>query len=88
MNNGSMTVMEPRREVSEPRATGDEATSATPCIVNGLTVRHREKVNPWFLGALFLPDMLALFALVAFAVYQLLRYLDARKMLARPDVQK
>ena len=84
-----MIAMEPRCEVSAPRTTGDEATSATPRIVNGLTVRPRKKVNPWVFGALILPDMLALFALVAFGAYRLLRYLDARGMLGgRPDVRK
>ena len=84
-----MTGMEPRCEVSEPRTTGDEAIPATPRIVNGLTVRPREKVNPWAFGALFLPDMLALFALVAFGMYRLLRYLDARgNLVGRPDVQR
>ena len=84
-----MTVMETRREVSEPRITGDEAASATPRIVNGLPVRRREKVNAWVFGILFLPDVLTLFALVAFGVYRLLRYLDARETLVgRPDVRK
>jgi hypothetical protein len=84
-----MIGMESRREVSEPHTSGDEATSIAPRIVNGLCVRRREKVNVWVFGILFLPDVLTLFALVAFGVYRLLRYLDARETLVgRPDVRK
>jgi hypothetical protein len=82
--------MDARREVSEPVTAGDDATTATPRIVNGLTVRHREKVNVWgCLAIAFVPDTLLLFALVALGVNRLLRYLDARGMLVRrPDVRK
>jgi hypothetical protein len=87
---GNMTAMEPPREVTEPRATGDRATPTTPRIVNGLPVRHREKVNVWgFVAILFVPGIWLLFALVFLGVHRLLRYLDARGMLlGRPDVRK
>ena len=72
-----MTVMDARmdarREASEPDTAADDATSATPRIVNGLTVRHREQVNVWgCLAIAFVPDTLLLFALVALGVNRLL----------------
>jgi hypothetical protein len=69
--------MEPRSEMSEPGTTDDDATAASPRIVNGLTVRPREKVNLWRYGILFLPDVALLFVIVGLGVHRLLRYLDA-----------
>jgi hypothetical protein len=61
--------------MSEPGTTDDDATATAPRIVNGLTVRPREKVNLWRYGILFLPDVALLFVIVG--VHRLLRYLDA-----------
>jgi hypothetical protein len=67
--------METRNEMSGPHTVGDAATSTPPRIVNGLTVRPREKVNVWrVLGILFVPEAVALFA----GVRRILRYLDSR----------
>jgi hypothetical protein len=61
--------------------TDDGATAKVPRIVNGLTIRPREKVNLWTTlwpyGILFMPDILALLALVAIGIYQLARSHDA-----------
>jgi hypothetical protein len=63
---------------SGPRQSGDDAATATPRIVNGITVRPREKINPWlWLGALVLPDIAFFFLAIVFGVHRLLRYLDA-----------
>jgi len=55
--------------------TGEEM----PRIVNGLTVRPRGKVNTWrWVGFLLLPDVAALFVVIAIAMHRLLRYLDTK----------
>ncbi len=74
-----MTSMEPRRTMAESRTTDDDATAAAPLIVNGLTVRPREKVNLWRYGILFLPDFAVLLVIAGLGMRQLLRYLDARE---------
>jgi hypothetical protein len=59
------------------RTTDDEATATAPLIVNGLTVRPREKVNLWHYGILFLPDFAVLLVIAGLGMHRLLRYLDA-----------
>ena len=71
--------MEAGREVSEPRTINDDATATAPLIVNGLTVRPREKVNVWRYGILFLPDFALLLVIAGLGMRWLLRYLDARE---------
>jgi hypothetical protein len=56
----NMRVMAPRRTLEKPGTTDDDATATAPLIVNGLTVRPREKANPWRYGILFLPDFAVL----------------------------
>lgn len=60
----------------------DGATGTTPRIINGLTVRPSEKVSLWGTlwpyGILFMPDIVAVFALVAIGLNRLLRYLDGK----------
>jgi hypothetical protein len=73
-----MTSMEPRRAVAESRTTDDGATATAPRIVNGLTVRPREKVNLWRYGILFLPDFAVLLVIAGLGMRRLLRYLDAK----------
>jgi hypothetical protein len=73
-----MTSMEPQRPVSESSITNDDATATAPLIVNGLTVRPREKVNLWRYGILFLPDFAVLLVIVGLGMRRLLRYLDAK----------
>jgi hypothetical protein len=67
-----MTSMEPRR------TTDDDAIATAPLIVNGLTVRPRQKVNLWRYGILFLPDFVMVLAIAGLGTRRLLRYLDAR----------
>ena len=57
-----MTLMEPPRK--EPKLLAD-AAMPVPRIVNGLTVRPRERVNVWLWVVLLMPDIMALFVLVA-----------------------
>ena len=71
--------MEAGREVSEPRTINNDATATAPLIVNGLTVRPREKVNLWHYGILFLPDFALLLVIAGLGMRWLLRYLDARE---------
>jgi hypothetical protein len=71
--------MEAGREVSEPRTINNDATATAPLIVNGLTVRPREKVNVWRYGILFLPDFALLLVIAGLGMRWLLRYLDARE---------
>ena len=59
--------MEAGREVSEPRTINNDATATAPLIVNGLTVRPREKVNVWRYGILFLPDFALLLVIAVSA---------------------
>ena len=88
------TSMESQNEMAEPRTIDDDATSTTPLIVNGLTFRPRKKINVWkglgiFLGTTLVPDVVVPLAMVPFAVRRILKYLDARGMLAdRPDALK
>lgn len=56
----------------------DDAASTAPHIVNGLTVRPREKVSPWLLGLLVLPDFASLLVLVGLGMHRLLRYLGVK----------
>jgi hypothetical protein len=71
-----MTLMEPPRE--EPKLLADAAMPA-PRIVNGLTVRPRERVNVWLWVVLLMPDIMALFVLVAIGMHRLLRYPDSKR---------
>ena len=71
-----MTLMEPPRE--EPKLLTDAAMPA-PRIVNGLTVRPRERVNVWLWVVLLMPDIMALFVLVAIGMHRLLRYPDSKR---------
>ena len=73
-----MTSMEPRRSAAESNATDGGTTATAPLIVNGLTVRPREKVDLWRYGILFLPDFALLLVIVALGMRRLLRYLDAK----------
>ena len=70
--------MESRLAVEKSSSTDDDATAAAPLIVNGLTVRPREKVNLWHLGILFLPDFAVLLVAAGLGMRRLLRYLDAK----------
>ena len=64
-----MTSMDP------PRTSDDDAIPLTaPRIVNGLTVRPREKVNLWYVGFFFLPDVLLLFVGIGFGMHRLMRF--------------
>jgi hypothetical protein len=89
-----LAVMEIRNEMSEPHAIAGDATFTTPRIVNGLTVRPREKVNVWrILGisvaSVFGLDVVALLAIAIFGVRRIPKYLDSRgKLVGRPDVLK
>jgi hypothetical protein len=81
-----MTAMDPRRVVANLRTTGDDATATAPRIVNGLTVRPREKVNLWgCLGILFLPDIALLFVIIGIGMHRLMRHLDAKGIPAVSD---
>jgi hypothetical protein len=64
------------------RTTDDDTTATAPLIVNGLTVRPREKVNLWHCGILFLPDFAVLLVIAGLGMRRLLRYLDTK---ARPS---
>jgi hypothetical protein len=70
-----MTLMEPPRE--EPELPADAAIPA-PRIINGLTVRPRERVNLWLWLLVLMPDIMGLFVLVAIGMHRLLRYLDSK----------
>jgi len=77
--------MEPQGEIAKPRTAGDDATS-TPRIVNGIMVRPREKADLWtalLLGSLLVPDILLLLAMIPFSVHRILKYLEAKGILAR-----
>jgi hypothetical protein len=65
--------------MSEPRIINGDAPVTAPLIVNGLTVRPREKVNLWHYGILFLPDFAVLLIIVGLGMRRLLRYLQARR---------
>jgi hypothetical protein len=72
-----MKAMEPRSTVEKSSTTDDDATATAPLIVNGLTVRPREKVNNlWHYGILFLPDFAVLLVIAGLGMRRLLRYLD------------
>ena len=58
---------------------GEDATSTAPLIINGLTVRPRERVNVWLWVVLLMPDIMALFVLVAIGMHRLLRYPDSKR---------
>jgi len=60
------------------RTTDDEAAATAPLIVNGLTVRPRQKVNLWPYGILLLPDFAVLLVIAGLGMRRLLRYLDAK----------
>lgn len=79
-----MTSIEPRLAAAESRTTDDDATATAPRIVNGLTVRPREKVNLWRYGILFLPDFAVLLVIAGLGMRRLLRYLDAK---GKPSAQ-
>jgi hypothetical protein len=65
--------MEPRR------TTDDDAAATAPLIVNGLTVRPRDKVKLWYYGVLFLPDFAVLVVIAGLGMRRLLRYFDAKR---------
>jgi hypothetical protein len=67
---------EPPRDV--PKSLTDDVIATGPHIVNGLTVRPRNQVNPWLFGLLLLPDFAALLILVGLGMHRLLRYLGRR----------
>jgi hypothetical protein len=76
-------AMEIRSELSVPHTVGDDATSTAPRIVNGLTVRPREKVNVWrivgfFFGSVFIPEAMALIAIAVFGVRRILGRRESR----------
>jgi hypothetical protein len=71
--------MEPQRPVMRSSAPGDGTTATAPRIVNGLTVRPREKVNLRRYGILLLPDFALLLVFAGLGVHRLLRYLNARR---------
>jgi hypothetical protein len=72
-----MTLIEPPREA--PKSLADAAVSA-PRIVNGLTVRPRKRADAWYwMGYLLMPDIVALFVLVAIGMHRLSRYLDFKR---------
>jgi hypothetical protein len=73
-----MTSMEPRRAVAEANRTDGDAPATAPLIVNGLTVRPREKVSLWRYGILFLPDFVVVLVIAGLGMRRLLRYLDAK----------
>ena len=54
--------------------------AATPLIVNGLTVRLREPVDGWLWVVCLMPDIMALFVLIAIGMRRLLRYLDSKRL--------
>jgi hypothetical protein len=64
--------------MSEPHTINDYATATAPLIINGLTVRPREKVNLWRYGILFLPDFAVVLVIAGLGMGRLLRYLDAK----------
>ena len=71
--------MELQRSVAESSTTDDDAPATAPLIVNGLTVRPRQKVNVWHYGILFLPDFALLLVIASLGMHRLLRYLDAKR---------
>jgi hypothetical protein len=79
-----MTDGKSRGEPPDFRATGDGAAAGAPRIVNGLTVRPRNKVNLWLYGLCLLPDFAVPLVIAGFAMRRLLRYLDA-KAIGRGD---
>ncbi len=73
-----MTASElPSRDVSTPLI--DDAAATAPLIVNGLTVRPRERGNVWLWVVCLMPDIMALFVLVAIGMSRLLRYLNPKR---------
>ena len=66
-----MTPTAPHADV--PREDG---SPIEPRIVNGLTVRPREKVNLWYVGFFFSPDIVLLFIGIGLGVHRLMRFLD------------
>ena len=64
--------------VEIPRTTENGATATAPVIINGLTVRPREKVTPWLYAIVFLPDFAVLLVIAGLGMRRLLRYLDAK----------
>jgi hypothetical protein len=74
-----MTLLEPPPG-DVPKSVATDAAVSAPRIVNGLTVRPRKQVNAWhWVGFLLMPDIVALFVLVAIGMPRLLRYLDAKR---------
>ncbi|WP_159008431.1 hypothetical protein [Bradyrhizobium sp. S69] len=71
-----MASLEPQRLVAESSTT--DATATAPLIINGVTVRPREKINLWHYGILFLPDFALLLVIAGLGMRRLLRYLDAK----------
>jgi hypothetical protein len=64
--------------VEKSSTTDDDATATAPLIVNGLTVRPREKVKLWHCGIFLLPDFAVLLVAAGLGMGRLLRYLDAK----------
>jgi hypothetical protein len=65
-----MTALEPPPR-NLPKSLTDDATAAAPRIVNGLTIRPREKINLWRHGILFLPDLALVVSSILCAVASL-----------------
>ena len=64
----------------ELRKPGDDAAPTSPRIVNGITVRAREKTNLWrSFGILLLPDFALILVLIGLGMRRLLRYLAANR---------
>lgn len=74
-----MNPVEPPRDVIASLATGDDAVTTAPRIVNGLTVRPRKKLNLWPYGFLLLPDFAVPLVIAGFGMRWLLQYLDANR---------
>jgi hypothetical protein len=75
---GNMTSIEPRCAVAEASRTDGDAPATAPLIVNGLTVRPRQKVNLWRYGILVLPDFAMVLVIAGLGTRRLLQYLDVK----------
>jgi hypothetical protein len=74
-----MNPVDPPRDGTASRATGDDAAATAPRIVNGITVRPRKKPKLWPYGFLLLPDFAVPLAIAGLGMRRLLRYLDANR---------
>lgn len=62
-----------------PKSPTDDRIATAALIVNGLTVRPREQVNPWLFALCLLPNFVALPVLAGLGMHRLLRYLDTQR---------